>query len=151
MWMADTRIYVSEDTGRTWLPQFDETGWDLVFTDNNHGWFLGEDAVYRSAFGSQTPVSDNMSRIPEEYGLFNNFPNPFNSSTTMRFSLPKPCFVRLKVFSLLGHEIKTLVSEHKQAGEYQINWTAKGLPSGIYLYRLKAGEYVETRKMILQR
>jgi hypothetical protein len=87
--------------------------------------------------------------IPSSYSLFQNHPNPFNPSTTIRYALPKPGQVKLKVFNLQGQEIATLVNENKSAGEYKIQWNPNNVPSGVYVYRLQAEEFVETKKLIL--
>jgi peroxiredoxin len=93
--------------------------------------------------------------IPQNTGpkfeLKQNYPNPFNPLTKIQFSLTVPDFVSLKIFTLLGNEIQNLVSEHKDAGEYEIEWNAKGLPAGVYFVRMKAGEFVKTRKVVLQK
>ena len=100
---------------------------------------------------SSVREDEDKSMIPDFYILDQNYPNPFNSSTTIRFSLPKSGFVTLKIYSLLGQEIDTLVSEQKSSGEHEVEWNAEGLSSGIYLYRLKAGEFMKTKKLVLQR
>jgi len=89
--------------------------------------------------------------VSDHFSLAQNYPNPFNPTTTIRFNLPKSCMVTLKVFNLLGREIETLISGQRVAGEYQVKWTAEGLTCGIYLYRLTAGDFIETKKLILQR
>jgi len=89
--------------------------------------------------------------LPEANLLYQNYPNPFNQSTTIRFSLLKSLFVSLKIYNFLGKEVNTLISEYRSAGEYEVEWNAEDLPSGIYLYRLETGDYVETRKLILQK
>jgi photosystem II stability/assembly factor-like uncharacterized protein len=81
--------------------------------------------------------------------LEQNYPNPFNPSTTIRYQIPNSSFVTLKVYDVLGNEISTLVNEKIPAGSYEFDFDATGLPSGIYLYRLQAGDFVDTRKMIL--
>ena len=86
--------------------------------------------------------------LPVEFQLQQNYPNPFNPSTTISFSIPKASRVYLKIFNILGQEVAVLVDEEKGAGYYQVRWEA-ALPSGVYFYRLQAGEYVETKKMIL--
>jgi hypothetical protein len=83
------------------------------------------------------------------YRLEQNYPNPFNPSTKIRYTMAKPSSVILKVFNLTGQEVATLVNETKPAGEYQIEWNANNLPSGVYLYRLEAGEFVDTKKLLL--
>ena len=101
--------------------------------------------------GSTDP---NFSSInPEgglrEYTLSQNYPNPFNPTTTITYQMPKTEFVTLKVYDILGREIATLVNEEKPAGNYEVNFIGSGLTSGIYFYQLKAGDYSETKKMIL--
>ncbi len=88
---------------------------------------------------------------PTGLKLYQNYPNPFNPSTTIKFSLPKSVFVSLKVFNLLGKEVNTLISKYHHAGDYEVEWNAENFPTGIYLYRLEAGDFVETRKLILQK
>lgn len=100
---------------------------------------------------SFTYNSLETSRIPEIYTLSQNYPNPFNPITTIQFSLPKSCFVTLKIYDLLGKEIKTLVNEKKSAGEYTVEWNGKHQPSGMYLCQLRVGGLTETRKLMLQR
>jgi len=103
--------------------------------------------------GASTDINESNSNfsVPLKFELNQNYPNPFNPSTTIRFSLQKSCFVTLKVFDLLGKEIQTIVKGKRPAGEHEVMWIPEGLPSGIYLYRLVAGDFVETRKLILQR
>ena len=81
--------------------------------------------------------------------LSQNWPNPFNNSCAIKYSIPKSSQVSLKIFNTLGEEIATLVNEEKPVGTYELNWNAANLPSGVYFYRLQAGDYVQTRKMIL--
>ena len=96
-------------------------------------------------------IEGERSTIPGEFTLYPNFPNPFNPSTKILFSICKTCFVTLKIYDLLGKELDTLICEQRQPGIYTVEWIAKDLTSGIYLYRLEAGDYVKTRKMIYQR
>ena len=88
---------------------------------------------------------------PLSYQINQNYPNPFNPSTTIGYQLAKGGKVTLKVYNVLGKEIVTLVNEYKPAGEYEINWNAADLPSGVYFYQLQAGEFIETKKMVLLR
>ena len=95
------------------------------------------------------PVS--TTTIPKDYNLHQNYPNPFNPSTTIEFALPAPGFVSLSIFNILGEKVATLVSENLTAGSYKYHWNAKGLTSGVYLYKLEAGNNIIVRKMILLR
>jgi choice-of-anchor B domain-containing protein len=96
-------------------------------------------------------IEDNATSLVENYHLFQNYPNPFNPTTNFEFRIADFGFVSLKVFDVLGNEITTLVNEEKVAGSYEINFDASGLPSGVYFYKLQAGDFVETKKMILLR
>ncbi|MFC2103443.1 YCF48-related protein [Bacteroidota bacterium] len=88
---------------------------------------------------------------PSSCNINQNYPNPFNPSTNLKYSVGSLQYVTLKVFDVLGNEIATLVNEEKPAGRYQIEFDATSLPSGIYFYRLQAGTFVETKKMVLLR
>ena len=96
-----------------------------------------------------TSVETKTDFTPGEYLLFQNFPNPFNPLTKIKYSIPQSSNVRIKVFDILGNEIETLVNEEKSTGTYELTWYAEQLPSGVYFYRLQAGNFVETKKMIL--
>ena len=94
-------------------------------------------------------VEDELNEVPTEYILSQNYPNPFNSTSVIKYSIPKSSQVSLKIFNTLGEEIETLVNEEKPVGTYELTWNAANLPSGVYFYRLQAGDFVQTRKMIL--
>jgi hypothetical protein len=83
------------------------------------------------------------------YSLGQNYPNPFNPATTISFSVPTQSFVSLKVFDSLGREQSVLLSEKLSAGTYTRQWNAADLSSGVYFYRLEAGSFIETKKLIL--
>jgi hypothetical protein len=91
----------------------------------------------------------NSSEILNEFSLEQNFPNPFNPSTKISWQSPVGSWQTLKVYDVLGNEVTKLVDEYKSAGSYEIEFNATDLPSGVYFYQLKAGNYVETKKMIL--
>ena len=94
---------------------------------------------------------DNGITLPTSYALSQNYPNPFNPSTTIKYSIPKVSFVTLKVYDILGREVATLVNEEKTTGNYQVNFDASGVSTGVYLYKIQAGSYIQTKKMILLR
>ena len=87
--------------------------------------------------------------IPNFYSLSQNYPNPFNPSTSIKFTMPKGDNVKLVVFDILGREVKTLVNEFKSSGSYEVNFDASTLSSGVYFYRLEAGEFTDTKRMLL--
>ena len=92
---------------------------------------------------------DNNSEVPTEFALHQNYPNPFNPTTTISFSLPISSMVKLTVYNNLGQEIAVLMDQENPIGNFSVQWNPEGLPSGIYTYRLVAGSYVETKKMLL--
>jgi len=101
---------------------------------------------------STVNVTENDAVI--HYELKQNYPNPFNPTTTIKYQIPERGFVVLKVYDVLGNEVATLVNEEKPTGSYQIEFNSRGLihqtlPSGIYFYQLRAGDFVETKKMLL--
>ena len=98
--------------------------------------------------GVPVGIEDEIPHLTE-FSLAQNYPNPFNPTTKISYAIPQNSFVELKVFNLLGQEIATLVNQEKPAGNSEVNFNASNLPSGVYIYKMKAGEYVETRKMIL--
>jgi hypothetical protein len=99
-------------------------------------------------------VDDELASAPDNYNLQQNYPNPFNPSTTIKYSIVNPGNVSIKIYDVLGRVVKTLVKEFKINGTYQIRWNGddnfnNGVSSGIYFYRMEAGLFVETKKMIL--
>ncbi|NWG29049.1 MAG: T9SS type A sorting domain-containing protein [Ignavibacteriaceae bacterium] len=96
-----------------------------------------------------TDVNDVPGSVPTAYALDQNFPNPFNPSTKINYSLPVEGFVTLDVYNSIGQKVATLVNETKTAGNYTVNFDASDLTSGIYFYKINAGSFTETKKMIL--
>ena len=94
-------------------------------------------------------VEEEIGFLPEKYSLSQNYPNPFNPVTTIKYSLPQSGDVTLLIYNLIGEEVARLVNGHQSAGEYNAEWNASKVSSGIYFYRLKAGDFVRTRKMVL--
>jgi photosystem II stability/assembly factor-like uncharacterized protein len=103
---------------------------------------------YDGSFEFSDEIEIEVS-IPIEYSLSQNFPNPFNPSTVIKYSIPEERLMILKVFNAIGEEVVSLVNEVKQPGVYEIEFNASYLSSGIYFYKLRAGDFVETKKMIL--
>ena len=102
--------------------------------------------------GSTTFVSveDRVNR-PLQFLLSQNFPNPFNPITTIKYSITEMSKVSLTIYNLLGEKVATLVNEEKVAGNYSVEFNAASLPSGVYFYRLQAGDFISTKKMILMK
>ena len=91
----------------------------------------------------------NNDKLVTEYALVQNFPNPFNPSTTIKYQLPQDGLVTLKIYDILGKEVTTLINEEKPAGKYEVNFNASQLASGVYIYKIQAGSFVSSKKMIL--
>ena len=111
-------------------------------------WFLVDDLAFAGVAGIEE-VGNGYS--PEEFELGQNFPNPFNPSTNINFSVPEESFVNLKVYNVQGEEIATLVNENLSTGAYKVDWDASNLPSGVYVYNLIAGETFLSKKMLLMK
>jgi hypothetical protein len=169
-WSQNERLSDAFDPHLGW-PQQEKMGdyFDMI-SDNNGaflawaGTFNGEQDVYYGRI-SQTPVAiddrQDDSGIPGTFSLSQNYPNPFNPTTKISYSIPHSSNVVIKVFDILGNEIGTLVDEEKPAGSYEVEFSAIGgsggggdaynLSSGIYFYKLQAGNVVETKKMVLMK
>lgn len=99
--------------------------------------------------GGVTDVRQSPNTLPVGFALSQNYPNPFNPATTISFRLPSKSFASLKVFDVLGREVSILLAEELPAGKYSQQWNAAGLTSGVYFYRLQAGSFIETKKLVL--
>jgi hypothetical protein len=155
-------LAVTYDAGESWT-LIDSVGHNFVeFPSDAVGW--GSDYSTNSV---QKYVGPRITTIEEEiidivptgYSLSQNYPNPFNPSTTFRYSIPTQSKVVIKVYDILGNEIATLMDEEKSVGTYELTWNAASLPSrqgsaltsGVYFYQLKAGDYMNTKKMVLMK
>jgi hypothetical protein len=94
-------------------------------------------------------VSNIDYKIPDKYILYQNYPNPFNPWTMIKYDIPKDGFVTIKIYDMLGREITELVGENEKAGFYSILFNGSNLSSGMYLYKIQAGSYSQTKKMVL--
>jgi hypothetical protein len=101
--------------------------------------------------GDQWTDVENDENVVLSYNLDQNYPNPFNPATRIQYSLEQAGNVTLKVYDMLGREVQTLVNENQNAGTHMVEFNAKNLASGVYLYRLEAGSFVQVRKMILMK
>jgi hypothetical protein len=112
----------------------------------------GDQGMYRRPLSEMVTSVEKLSAdVPTHFSLDQNYPNPFNPSTMISFSVPSRQLVTLKVFDALGREVSILVSEELASGIYSRHWDAANVPSGVYFYRLQAGEFVGTKKMVLLR
>jgi hypothetical protein len=102
-----------------------------------------------STFNINGVSTESRDELPAEFGLSQNYPNPFNPTTKISYTLPRDADVSLVVFDVLGREVLKLMSGVQPAGRYEVTFDARDLPSGLYLYRLEAGGFVETKSMVL--
>jgi len=150
------RIYKTTNSGVTWLLQQSLNNYfafdvKLYFIDQNTGFAGGgEGKIWKTTnAGGPIGIRQISNNIPESYSLSQNFPNPFNPSTKIRFDVSKSGNVNISVYDVLGKEIATLVNQQLTTGTYETGWDATKFSSGIYYYRIIAEKYTETRKMVL--
>jgi len=117
---------------------------------------IGPSLSPKAAEDGRQPDDDILANksIPTEYKLSQNYPNSFNPETTIKYTLPKPAFVKLKIYNMLGEEVRTLVNEFQQTGVKSVNWDGKNdegllVPSGIYIYQIVAGEFAKSARLLL--
>lgn len=126
-------------------------------SSGGHGFYGGEQllgcvlngVVYGDTSFYPTPLVQLGSSVPSDFQISQNFPNPFNPKTKINFNLPKASFVVLKIYDIKGLEIKTLVNESLKAGYYETQFDGSNIASGIYFYRIEAGNFVVSKKMVL--
>jgi hypothetical protein len=125
-----------------------QTYWWRVSAENASGWGLFSPT--NRFITLLTDISD-IKGTPHEFRLNQNFPNPFNPSTTIRYGLPNRSLVTLTVFNMLGQQVVTLVQGELEAGYHEVKFDGSNLASGVYFYRLEAGDFVDTRRLLLAR
>jgi photosystem II stability/assembly factor-like uncharacterized protein len=139
----------TRDDGASWTTIDNRNHGRSAFLSPAIGWSGGgNDSLHRWT-GTALPVLENHGSAPLEFVLVQNYPNPFNPATRIQYSVRGSGFVSLKVYDVLGREVRTLVNENLQAGSYAMTFDATGLASGIYFYRLQAGEFVDTKRLVL--
>ena len=106
-------------------------------------------SVWRRNYTDIIGINNISSIVPEKFYLFQNYPNPFNPSTKISFQLSDVSFSSLKIFDITGKEVATLVNEKLAPGTYSVDWNAAQFPSGVYFYKLEAGNFVNSKKMLL--
>jgi hypothetical protein len=124
-------------------------GYSATGTTHVGSTFWIDDLIFGAAVA--TDVKGFGNGVPDAFALNQNYPNPFNPSTKIQFEIPEARFVTLKVYNLLGQEVASLINDRLEAGRYRAEFDARNLPSGTYIYRLQAGTFTETKKMLLLR
>jgi photosystem II stability/assembly factor-like uncharacterized protein len=150
---ASSEVIRSTNDGMTWedvssgLPRNPGYFISSLAVNSKDRIFAASIAVYRSS--RSTTSAENGKELPAAFALAQNYPNPFNPSTAIGFQVTAYSHVRLSIYDLLGREVATLVNEVKAPGSYEVTWDAGGMASGVYLYRLNAGDFTQTKRLLL--
>jgi hypothetical protein len=131
---SDTSLAYGDDPKSIWGPNLENTLGSFFAWTGYDDLFVGV---------------ENLDKVPSDYSLAQNYPNPFNPTTSIEFSIPRNSVVNLKIYNTLGQEVATLINGQMNAGSYNYDFDASNLSSGVYIYTLKAGDFVQTRKMML--
>jgi photosystem II stability/assembly factor-like uncharacterized protein len=148
-------VYISVDEGIYWhflehLPN--NTIIRYLAVDSLNFLYVGSEmGLYKSKFPVISSLDEDSKIIPDEFMLYQNYPNPFNPKTRISYSIARSDLVQIKLFDIMGTEIKTLINEYLKAGTYEVEFEANDLTSGVYFYRMVSGNYSETKKLILLR
>lgn len=154
-------VFVPQQTTATIGPQ-QSLAITIRFTPSSIATFTGAlpitsnsssspDTIRLAGIGASATAVEKLEGIPAEFSLSQNFPNPFNPTTTIRYGIPEKSTVKLEIFNVLGQRIATLVNEQQQPAFYTVTWDASSLSTGIYFYRLQAGGFVQTKKLLLMK
>jgi len=154
---TDGGVFLSTNSGTNWIA----TNNGLASTDIQSlavsgkylfAGLLGNQGVWRRPLSEMITSAEPLKTgLPLEFLLRQNFPNPFNPCTTIKYVLPKSSEVRLSVYDMLGRGVSVLVSERRDAGVHEVRFDASGLSSGVYFYRLQAGDFVSSKRLLLLR
>jgi len=152
-------ILKTTDGGDTWETQIDTIESDfkqiILLKEDKVAYIFGDDwndyshTLLRADLSNITSIADDKDKLPEQFLLFGNYPNPFNPITTISYYISRYSHVELKVYNLLGEEIEKIVNKKQTAGKYEIKFEGSNLPSGIYFYQLKTNKFIQTKKMLL--
>ena len=157
------RVLRTSDGGDTWEVQVDNLNSSLgkliILKEDKVAYIFGRVdyynlKLYRADLSGLTEINNDETSIPEEFYLYQNYPNPFNSVTTIKYKINRESYVQLKIFNILGEEVRTLIKENESPGVYQVSWngmsdTDKPLESGVYICQLVVNDRIDRRKLIL--
>jgi hypothetical protein len=152
--MNGNGVYVSNDNGTNWTMRFEGFPGPidiLTLCIFNNYIFAGSDfwGIYRRPLSELIGIKPISNEVPNQFSLSQNYPNPFNPKTVISFQIAASSFASLKIYDILGREAAILVNEFLKPGTYEADWSADNFASGIYYYKLMAGDYIGTRKMVL--
>lgn len=154
-YVRGTTIYRSTDVGATWTLVHTQTAAQndisLVADANTCmvGWSAGASGTISKMTGTPVGINDPSSQIPSAYSLMQNYPNPFNPTTNITFALPVAGNVELKIYDITGKEVASLVNTYVNAGTHSVSFDAGAYASGIYIYKITAGTFTDSKKMVL--
>jgi len=157
--VAEAEGVISGSTDSTLIKKYEEAEFNLLFAEgdesggvHNHKYSVSllNDAIDK-ATEIITGVENNANIIPKEFKLYQNYPNPFNPTTKIKFEVPKKSNVTITVFDALGREVTRLVNREKAPGIYEVQFDASKFSSGVFIYKLTAGKFIQARKMVLLR
>jgi photosystem II stability/assembly factor-like uncharacterized protein len=149
-------ILKSADGGNSWTKlstHIRTTLSRIYFRDEQTGWVIGPNGLIMRTVNGGGPdisgINNDKNDLPNTFFLSQNYPNPYNPTTKINYSIASGTHVSIRIYDILGKVVSTLVNEHKEPGNYKVYFNGSGMPSGIYFYRIEAGDFSETRKMIL--
>ncbi|MBP9005304.1 MAG: T9SS type A sorting domain-containing protein [Candidatus Marinimicrobia bacterium] len=144
-------IWETNDGGYNWLSSTisQDTALAVITSATNNATFVLNKANSLYKYKRFSAITEFFKKLPDCYKLCHNYPNPFNSSTNIKYSIPSKSPVKIQVIDVNGNLLETLVDRSHEPGNYQITWDASGFSSGIYFYRIQAGDFIEARKCLL--
>ena len=151
----NSAVLYTSDGGINWVQQSLPTNGminSMYFKNPNNGWVTGHGGIILKYHTDDTVTSiyeKGSINLPGNFYLSQNYPNPFNPTTRIKYSISSPVWVVLKIYDVLGREIKSLINEYQPAGNYSLLIDLAQNPSGVYYYKIQAGNFIKTRKMIL--
>ena len=150
--------------GLNWSEQFNGTQngqllFSFSFINSNTGWAVGLNGVILNTTNGGEPIGIKpiSNEVPNSFHLYQNYPNPFNPTTKIKYDIPlsrgvsegRGVLVSIKIYDIIGNEVATLVNESLKPGSYEVEWNGSNFASGVYFYRLIAGDFTVTKKLIL--
>lgn len=151
---SDNKVYLSSNNGESWSVQYTAQSGNftnIYLTNYNLLMFAIRTNGGISRYIIAVGIHQISNQTPENFSLSQNYPNPFNPVTKIKFDVPKTSFTKIIIYDIIGREVTTLVNEELKPGTYEVDWNSAGFSSGVYFYKITAGDYSETKKMVLMK